>query len=212
MKTIILTIATALITITTMAQSPAYQKAMGKALTEMGKANSAEDLQKVANTFDRIATQADGDYLPKYYAALNLIHQSFYTKGTAEIDAIIEGAMSRIKDAEKLSPGNDELEVLNGYALMAKMVADPQTRGGQYSPMIMQSFGKAMSMDPTNPRAATMMARMQLGQAQFFGSEPTQACALAQKSIPLYDQEKQDGFNPTWGRDQAEDILQNCGE
>ncbi len=212
MKTLILTIATALISIATMAQSPAYQKAMGKALTEMGAAKSAEDLQKVANSFDRISVKADGDYLPKYYAALNLIHQSFYTSGAAEKDAIIEGALSRIKEAQELSPGNDELEVLNGYALMAKMVADPQTRGAQYSPMIMQSYGKAMAMDPSNPRAAALMARMQLGQAQFFGSEPTEACALAQKSIPLFDAEKAEGFNPTWGRNQAEEVLQNCGK
>lgn len=212
MKTLIFTIGLLFLGLTTQAQNPQYMKAMGKALTEMGKAQSAEDIQKVANTFDRIAAQAPTEYLPNYYAALNMIHQSFRTRGTAERDIILDGALERVKTAQGVSPGNDELEVLYGYAMMAKMVADPQTRGQQYSPIIMQSFGKAMGMDPTNPRAMAMMARMELGTAQFFGSEPTKACGMAQQSLELFASEKPEGFEPSWGKEQAEEILQNCGE
>lgn len=211
MKTLISTIAILFTGFVLNAQSPQYMKAMGKAMGEMQKAESASDLQKVANTFDRISAQAPKEYLPKYYSALNLIHQSFRTKGIADKDAIITEALERVESAQEMSPGNDELEVLNGYALMAKMVADPQTRGQQLSPAIMQSFGKAMGMNPNNPRATAMMARMELGTAQFFGSEPTKACGLAQKSLGQFDAEKPSGFEPSWGKNQAEEILQSCG-
>ncbi len=210
MKTIISTIALLFMGIVLNAQSPQYMKAMGKAMGEMSAAKSADDLQKVANTFDRISTQAPSEYLPKYYAALNMIHQSFRTKDLAERDAMLDGALERVKTAQEISQGNDELEVMNGYALMAKMVADPQTRGQKYSPMIMQSFGKAMGMNPNNPRAAMMMARMELGTAQFFGAEPTKACGLAHKSMGLFESEKPEGFAPSWGKEQAEEILGSC--
>lgn len=212
MKTISTIIILFFAALTLNAQSPAYQKAMGQALGQMGQANTAEDLQNAANTFDRIATQAPDQYLPKYYAALNMIHQSFNMKDAtlAEKDAVLDGAMAQVVAAQELSPNNVELEVLNGYVLMAKMSSDAASRGRSYSPKIYGSFGKAMQMDPNNPRASMMMARMELGTSQFFGSEPTKACGLAKQSIVLFDAESPEGFNPSWGKGQAEEILLEC--
>lgn len=212
MKTISTIIVLLFTAISLNAQSPAYQKAMGQALGQMAQAENAEDLQNAANTFDRISAQAPDQYLPKYYAALSMIHQSFYMNGAslAEKDAVLDAAMERVVAAQELSPNNVELEVMNGYVLMAKMSSDPATRGQSYSPKIYGSFGKAMQMDPNNPRASMMMARMELGTSQFFGSEPTKACGLAQQSIVLFDASNPEGFNPSWGKEQAVEILQAC--
>lgn len=192
------------------AQDGAYQQAMGKAMTEFGQAKTAEGFKSASNSFARIAENNQGQYLPDYYAALTLITQTFYMKDAAERDAIADKALKHIEAAEKLSPENDELEVLRGFALTAKMVVDPASRGQKYSPMIAMHYGKAMQMDPENPRAAAMMARNELGMAQFFGSEPTKACALAQKSIGLFEKEKVEGFSPSWGKDTALEVAAAC--
>lgn len=196
--------------ITLSAQSPTYQKAMGQAMAAFAEAQTAADYTATANTFTRIAAAGDGEYLPDYYAALSLINQSFRVKDSAERDQLADNAMAHIEAAEKLSPKNVELEVLRGFALTAKMVVDPSTRGQKYSPMIAQHYDKAMQMDPQNPRAATMMARNELGVSQFFGSAPTNACALAVKSIDLFDQETPDGFEPRWGKDLAMEVAAAC--
>lgn len=95
---------------------------------------------------------------------------------------------------------------------MAKMVVDPQSRGQKYSPMIMKSFGKARSINPGNPRAVIMMARMQYGSAQFFGTGVEEACALAQQGKDMLDKENAVGFEPQWGAHEADDVLKNCGK
>ncbi|NEN22687.1 hypothetical protein G3O08_04095 [Cryomorpha ignava] len=197
-------------TLTLSAQSPTYQKAMGQAMTAFAEAQTAADFTATANTFTRIAAAGDGEYLPDYYAALSLINQSFRVKDSAERDQLADKAMEHIDAAERISPKNVELEVLRGYALTAKMVVDPSTRGQKYSPMIAQHYGKAMQMDPQNPRAAAMMARNELGVAQFFGSEPTKACALAGRSLELFENETPDGFEPRWGKDVAMEVAAAC--
>jgi tetratricopeptide (TPR) repeat protein len=194
------------------AQNGAYQQAMGKAMAQFGQAKTTEELHAAANNFERIATQAEGEMLPHYYAAFVLINSSFQMQNATEKDQVLDRAMEHVKKAAAISPNNDEVEVLNGYGLMARLVVDPAARGQSYSPRVFQSFGKAMSMNPNNPRAAAMMARQELGTAQFFGSDTSKACGLAQKSIALYDKEKPQGFDPSWGRDLAEEVLASCSK
>jgi hypothetical protein len=212
MKKSVLSFALFFIAISLFAQNGAYQQAMGAALGQLGEAKTTEEMHAAANTFERIAVQAEGEMLPHYYAALVLINSSFQMQNASEKDKVIDRAMEHVKKAKAIAPNNDEVEVLNGYSLMARLVVDPASRGQNYSSHVMQSFGKAMGMNPNNPRAAAMMARQELGTAQFFGSDPSRACGLAQKSIALFDQEKPQGFDPSWGRDLAEEVIASCNK
>ncbi|MGB6036320.1 MAG: hypothetical protein WBG42_08625 [Cryomorphaceae bacterium] len=195
------------------AQDGAYEKAMKKALTEMGSAQSPDAMLAAANSFERIGQKATDEYLPSYYAALNLLNYNWTLQDPAQRDEVIERAMEQVKKAQAIAPNNDEVEVLNGYALMAKMTVDPMNRGQSYSPRIMQSFGKAMAMNPENPRAKIMMAQMEIGTAQFMGTEPTKACELARQGAELLENEKPtDELQPSWGMDSAKEILKGCNQ
>lgn len=210
MKTTILTLTLLVSFNLSFAQSP-YEKAMAKAMEEMETTQSPDDMLAVANTFERISQKAADQYLPHYYAALNLLNYNWTLQDPAKRDEVIDRALDEVKKAQELVPGNDEVEVLNGYGLMAKMTVDPANRGQSYSPIIMQSFGKALSMNPENPRALIMMAQMELGTAQFMGTETTKACDLARKGMELIaNQEENQGFEPNWGKESAERILSNC--
>jgi hypothetical protein len=186
---------------------------MKKALAEMEAAETPEAMLAAANTFERIGQKATDEYLPNYYAALNLLNYNWTLQDAAKRDEVIDRAMEQVKMAQQLAPGSDEVEVLNGYALMAKMTVDPMNRGQSYSPRIMQSFGKAMAMNPANPRARIMMARMEIGTAQFMGTEPVKACELARQGAELLKNEKpSDELQPTWGMETAQEILRNCAD
>ncbi len=212
MKKVSLVIAILLTSIFAKAQTGNYEQAMGKAMQEWSKAEGPADFNDVANSFSRIAAAEDSSYLPDYYAAYVQIIESFYLTDATKRDQLLAEALKHVDRAAQLSPENSEVEVMHGYALMAKMVVDPQTRGQQYSPMIMQSFGKARVMDPTNPRAVIMMARMKLGSAQFFGSGVEEACTLAHQGKDMLDKETRSGFDPHWGAYEANDVLKNCGK
>lgn len=210
MKNVSLMFAMVLTAFFAKAQTANYQQAMGKAMQEWSQAKGPADFNDVANSFSRIAAAQDTSYLPDYYAAYVQIVESFYLTDADKRDRLLDEAQKHIDRAAKLSPGNSEVQVMKGYQLMARMVVDPATRGQKYSPMAMQSFGKAQAMDSSNPRAVIMMARMKLGSAQFFGSGTEEACELAQQGKAMLDKETRSGFQPHWGEYEANDVLKNC--
>jgi len=212
MKTSMITFALILISLTGLQAQSGYEKAMTKAMEEMDAIQSPDDMLAVANTFERISQKASDKYLPHYYAALNLLNYNWSLEDPAKRDEVIDRALDEVKKAQNLAPDNDEVEVLNGYGLMAKMTVDPASRGQSYSPIIMQSFGKALSMNPKNPRAMIMMAQMELGTAQFMGTETTKACNLARQGMDILESgsDEPSGFEPEWGMESAKQILMNC--
>lgn len=210
MKNVSLIFAMVLTAFFAKAQTGNFNQAMGKAMQEWSQAEGPADFNDVANSFSRIAAAQDTSYLPDYYAAYVQIIESFYLTDADKRDQILDEAQKHIDRAAKLSPKNSEVEVMRGYQQMARMVVDPATRGQKYSPMAMQSFGKARSMDPSNPRAVIMMARMKLGTAQFFGTGTEEACKLAKQGKDMLDQESRNGFQPHWGDYEANDVLKNC--
>lgn len=210
MKKVTLVFAILLIAIFAKAQDKKYQKAMGQAMQAWAKAEGPADYTEVVNAFSRIAAGQDTSYLPDYYAAYVQIIESFYLTDAATRDKLLDEAQKHIKRASKISPNNDEIEVMNGYALMARMVIDPANRAQKYSPRAMQSYGKARMMNPTNPRAVIMMARMKLGTAQFFGSSIDAACRLAHEGKALLEKETANGFQPHWGKHEVNAVLKNC--
>ena len=94
---------------------------------------------------------------------------------------------------------------------MIRLTVDPATRGPKYSGMAMQSFGKALGLNPENPRALVFMAQMQYGTAEFFKSPTTEACATLTKSLEKFASFKTDNpVAPQWGEGLAEEWKEKC--
>lgn len=184
----------------------AYMKAMGKALSTLGS-----DPQSAAGQFERIAAKVKDQWHPHYYAALSYINMSFNAADLKTKDELTTKAQTYIDAALKLQPNNAEVVALQGYNYMAQLAADPGSRGQMLSPKAMQQFGKAVSMAPENPRAMALMAQMQYGTAQFFGSPTDKPCEMVRKSIPIFEaEEKGKSFDPTWGKEMAEGLVGQC--
>jgi hypothetical protein len=188
-----------------------FEKAMTKGLNLLDNANGKDDLQNAANFFDRVASKETSEWLPSYYSALAYIYLNFEDSlSLNQRDKYLAKAMERAEKADELAPQNVEVLVLMGYVNMGKLSADPGSRGPSLSPLVMQQFGKAMGMDPENPRAAIMMARMELGMSQFFGSGPEKSCALANQAQQLFEKEKATGIQPKWGKRMALQMVKSC--
>ena len=94
---------------------------------------------------------------------------------------------------------------------MIRLTVDPGSRGPQYSGLAMQSFGRAVALNPNNPRALSLLAQMQLGTAQFFGSPITEACNTNKKALELFDTDQHENpLAPTWGKSVAEAMVTQC--
>ncbi|KYG81001.1 hypothetical protein EV198_2880 [Roseivirga ehrenbergii] len=190
----------------------AYMNAMVKGLQSMGAERNLENLQASAGQFERITSNASEQWHPQYYAALSYINASLLAEGVKAKDQLLDKAKPFVEKAKELAPNNSEVVALEGFYFMAQLAADPNSRGQSLSGLATQTFGYAMKLNPENPRAMALMAQMQFGTAQFFGSSTAGACGLAQKSIPLFNaEEKGKSFEPTWGIEVAEQLMASCG-
>ena len=192
------------------ASDEAYKSAMKENIDAMHAAQTAEQLQEVVNTFERISKMATNEWLPLYYAGYSYINMSFMTQDNALKEPTLDRARPLIDKAMELAPNESEVVVLDGYWTMMKMVFDPATRGQTMAPIATETFNKAVAIKPTNPRAVMMKAEMEFGSAQFFGSSTENACKLFKKSIELYDAEKPAELQPRWGKDRAVQMAGNC--
>lgn len=209
MKKIVLLIALLVSGFVVQAQGqPAYIKAMTKALGTL-----SADPQSAAGQFERIGAKVTDQWHPQYYTALSYIMLSFTNTDMATRDGYTAKAQTFLDKAMELAPKNVEVVALQGYNYMAQIAVDPGSRGMKLSPKAMQHFGKAISMDPKNPRAMALMAQMQYGTAQFFGSSTDKPCEMVKNSIAIFDAEaKGQSLEPTWGKEMAQGLVGQCNQ
>jgi hypothetical protein len=94
---------------------------------------------------------------------------------------------------------------------MIRVTVDPASRGQQYSGLAFQAFSKAVAINPENPRALGLLAQMQYGTAQFFGSPVTEACTTLTKALEKFETYKNESpLAPTWGKKMAEGMKAAC--
>jgi len=190
----------------------AYEKSMKAALEQLFSQNrSKDDLIGVANKFERIAQAEKDKWQPVYYASLAYSWLATEEGTLEQKDARIDQSRKLIDQGLVLSPGNVEFVTMQGYTDMLSLSFDAGTRGQSMSTRVFSSFGKAMKIDPKNPRAQLFMAQMQYGTAQFFGQDTAPICEMFQSALNSFNNTEEKGdFSPTWGKGMAEQMVKNC--
>jgi tetratricopeptide (TPR) repeat protein len=203
------------VTLSAFAQDSPYQKAMKKEIAGLNEAGSLNEFQQSANGFERIIQLNPNEWQPYYYNALAYIYQGLDNSlSLTKKDEVLAKAGELIKQAQDLSPNNSEIVTLEGFKIMAQVSADPGSRGQSLSGTVLSTFGKAMKMDPQNPRAVLLMGQMELGMAKFFHSGTERACGLVKQSQAIFaaqdDETLKAKLAPTWGRRVADQSAKAC--
>lgn len=210
MKKIITTLLLALTITVTFANDEAYRNAMKENIKAMESSQNPEELQAIANTFERIAKMAPSEWLPVYYASLTYIRMGIFEKQNKKKDAIFDKAKPFLDQAIDLAPTEGEVILLEGYWHMMKLTADPVNRSQTFGPRADELFNQAQAKNSENPRVYLMKGHMEFGTAQFFGNSTENACALFRKSLSLYDKAPSDELAPSWGKGETEYMITNC--
>lgn len=193
------------------AQNKKYVKTMEASIPAIFQAENLEALDATANKFDRIGQAESDQWEPYYYASLSYVFKAFRIEDLQSKDLVLDQALVALGKASTLSENNSEIIALQGFINMIKIGVDPGTRGQTLSPKIMADYGKALKIDPNNPRANLFMGQMLYGSAQFFGTGVEDACALVDKSINLFESEKPaSSIAPSWGLYSANEYKQQC--
>lgn len=212
MKTMILSFLLAFFLCPLLAEDGKYAETMSKAIGQVYKAKTPDEIQQAVNTLERIGNAEQTKWEPFYYAAFGYIMIANQEQDGSRKDAFLDRAAKQLQKASELRPNDSEIVTLEGFVSTVRLTVDPATRGQQYSASAMQLFGKALGLNPENPRAMGMMAQMQFGTARFFNSSTDEACTTAKKAQALFASPKStiDPLAPAWGKGMVEGMLANC--
>jgi tetratricopeptide (TPR) repeat protein len=188
-----------------------YVEAMKKNIQSVYNAQSVEELQTAVNAFERIGAAEKTKWEPHYYAAFGYVMMANREKDGVKKDGYLDQALAAIEKAKTIQVEESEVIALEGFVHMIRVTVDPGTRGAQYAGLAMQTFGKAVSMNPENPRPLALLAQMQYGTAQFFGSSTAEACATLNKAFEKFETYKSENpLAPQWGKATADALKLQC--
>ncbi|MEQ9415424.1 MAG: hypothetical protein RIF39_16430 [Cyclobacteriaceae bacterium] len=188
-----------------------YEQAMQTNIQSIYKAQTAEEMQQAVNAFERIGGAEKSKWEPFYYASFGYIMMSTREEDGTQKDALLDKATEVLKKASAILENDSEITALEGFIYMMRVTVDPASRGQQYSGLAMQTFGKALGLNPQNPRAMALMAQMEFGTAQFFKSPTTSACEKATNAIAMFDAPSSAGpLAPRWGKETALRVVKQC--
>lgn len=210
-KLMLLTLTMTIISLSSHASESKYESAMAENINKIYNAKNLDEYQQVINVFDRIAQNETEKWEPLYYAAFGYIMMSNKSAQSTTKDKYLDLALEKVKSGLQLTPSEDELVALEGFIHMLRLAVDPATRGQKFAGLAMQNLNKAVSLDPTNPRALCLLGQMEMGTARFFGNDTNEACTKIQKAIELFSEQNDDNpIAPKWGEGNAKSAYDNC--
>ncbi len=196
-----------------MAGNETYYKKMGETLGHFSSCNSVEDYQNLANQFRVIANMEKDEWLPLYYEAQCYILIGFMDDlSTEERDNYLSEASSYIDKLIEKAPQEAEVYALQAFCYTGQMVINPAERSMNTAPLIYAAIGRALSIEPNNPRALFLRISNEMGTASFFGSDTSPFCEQAADLLESWDNYAlKTPLHPRWGRQETEGIVKRCG-
>ena len=188
-----------------------YLEAMQKNILLVYTSQSHDELQQAVNALHRIGGAEKDKWEPYYYAAFGYIMMATGEENGEQKDALLDQGLADIEKAKLIKADESELVALEGFVHMIRITVDPASRGRQYSGLAMQTFGKAIAMNPDNPRALALMAQMQFGTAKFFGSDTAEACGTLHRALEKFEKyTPATPLAPQWGQEMTMELKKAC--
>lgn len=182
-----------------------YEEAMTKALEKHKYASTTEELLNVANTFERIGSMEEKEWLPLYYVAHCYIVISYQETAIDKKDPIIDKAQHFIDKAFQLAPEESELYALQAFLYPSRITVDPMGRGMEYVGKMNHALDEAIRLNPENPRSYYLRAITVLNMPENFGGGAEVARPIFETAKIKFDNFKPvSSISPNWGKEQNE--------
>ncbi|MEO5978691.1 MAG: hypothetical protein ABIS36_16370 [Chryseolinea sp.] len=194
-----------------MADDQKYIQSMAKNIKILYSAKTPEQYQQAINTFDRIGNAEKTKWEPFYYSAFGYLMVANIETDIAKKDQWLDLAAAAVTKAKENSPNESEIIALDGFTQMLRITVDPASRGAKYTGQAMSLYGKAIQLNPENPRALALMAQMQLGAAKFMKTSTTEGCATAANALEKFQTyHPANPIAPMWGKEMTDGLVASC--
>lgn len=184
-----------------------FVEAMKASMSLLDSAKSVEDLQNVANRFERIANAEPKEWLPLYYTAFSYANMVWLMKPGPETDEVLNKAQGFLDKAMEMKKADQsELWVLQGMIYSGRIGVDPQVRSMEFGPKSGMAVSKAKTINENNPRAWYMSAQNLLFTPKQFGGGKDKAIPMYETALQKFDSfTPESELHPTWGREACEE-------
>nr|WP_299167179.1 hypothetical protein [uncultured Allomuricauda sp.] len=184
-----------------------YSKGMEKAFELWQDQKPIE----ASNLFERIAMAEQDNWLPHYYVAQINTISSFGEKDFEKLSKQLKKAKEFLDLAKAISPENPEILVQEAMINTAWIAYDGATYGMTLSGKNVQLYQQAFAIAPENPRVVFSKAEWDMGSARYFGQDTAPYCKDVERALELFATFKSETpFYPGWGKDRAEQVLEQC--
>jgi len=187
----------------TLSYTQNLEEALSEKITELNGAYKKDDLQQLANDFERIALSDKENWLANYYTAFCLVRLADEAEGK-QIDAFCNKAETYLKIAEKLPADKSEIYALYAYLYSAKVKANPMFRGSSMGKLSKEYSNKSIKENPDNPRPYLIRAIGIFYTPKIFGGGAEKAKPILEQALERFKTFKREKVNyPNWGEGMA---------
>lgn len=158
---------------------------------------------EISQKFAQLGDEEKTEWLPYYYAALNLATVALI--GHGDVDGIADKGMALLDKAEARSKDNSEVYVLRAQIMTAQEMVDPQSRWSQFGQRANAYLETAKKLDPNNPRVYLVICSSTYRTPEPFGGGMAKALPICREAMRKFEAFKpQNSFSPNWGRESVE--------
>ncbi|WP_294286975.1 hypothetical protein [uncultured Chryseobacterium sp.] len=193
-----------------------YEKVMTEKINKLEATRSPEELQALANDFQRIADKEKDKWQPSYYTAL-----AYIQKGRAQMQSGNNQALEETADqaqkfvdaAEAMEKNNSEIHLLQKMIYSLKMMVNPMERFRTFGSKAEEELKKAEQLDPLNPRVILIKAEDTYYTPEQFGGSKTKGMELFKTSLEKFNTFKpKTALDPNWGKTEARYFLSSAAK
>ncbi len=196
------------------AQDAKYVKAMEKNIAMIDSANQKSSptiFQDAYNAFERIGNANQKEWLPLYYQSFCELMMGMRQTDNLKKDEYYDKAEALINKADSLQPDNSEIYVMRSFVTSMQLSVDPQARGQKLGMKSGMLLGKAMQLDPENPRAYFLKGQGLMYTPAQWGGGKDKAIPVLETAVQKFAKFKPSNtIVPQWGEVRAKTALEEA--
>ncbi|WP_294322427.1 hypothetical protein [uncultured Chryseobacterium sp.] len=215
MRKYLLSFALGCMSLVTYAQAN-YEKVMTEKISKLEATRSPEELQALANDFQRIAEKEKDKWQPSYYTALAYIQKGrsqMQNGNNQALEEMADQAQKFVDAAEAMEKNNSEIHLLQKMIYSLKMMVNPMERFRTFGGKAEEELKKAEQLDPSNPRVTLIKAEDTYYTPEQFGGSKAKGMELFKASLEKFNTFKpKTALDPNWGKMEAQYFLSGAAK
>ena len=210
MKTMTIIITFLTLSVAVWAGNKELKQAIEGSLLKLHTSESLDEAKEAINMLERISLAAPDTWQAHYHYAYGNIMLSLRESDAGVKDHLLDLAEASIEKGQQADGDPSELLTLQAFVYQARISVD-DSRAMQYSGKARNTLGRALGINPDNPRALFLNGQNIFYTPEAFGGGSKNALPFFEKAVHNYQSNQpESALEPSWGEEAAQAMLEQC--